>query len=149
MWSIFETSVQHAFRYEYGRKSRKETVCAKILIIDDSKMARQIVKRSLELIFAGTCVEVSSIGDAERAIELCRTQIFSVVFLDLTMPRVSGYDVLHRFHEEEIQQRVIVLSADIQSGAREAVLALGAEAFLEKPFEQEEAKKLLVAMGIV
>jgi two-component system, chemotaxis family, chemotaxis protein CheY len=123
-------------------------VITSVLIVDDSAIARRIAKRSMQLIFAKDELDIFEAADGERAIELCKNERYSLVLLDLTMPDISGYDVLRRLREDGIDQTVVVLSADIQPGARKAVLDLGAAAFLKKPFELEEAKKILKGLGV-
>ena len=57
----------------------------------------------------------------------------SVMFLDLTMPDMSGYQVLETLRHEDLNTFVIVVSADIQPQAQARVRELGAIAFVAKP----------------
>src|SRR3954469_23145376 len=119
----------------------------KVLIVDDSKTARIMCKRVLPASLQGDLVEAS--GGAE-ALTVCRSQPIEVMFLDLTMPDVDGYQVLETLKNEGRQSpRVIVMSADIQPEAQERIAALGAVGFLPKPASQAAIERFLQEHGML
>jgi DNA-binding response OmpR family regulator len=63
---------------------------------------------------------------------------FDLVVLDLMLPGLDGSEVLHRILDERPDQRVLVLSAVPEIGARVAALESGAADFLGKPFAVAE-----------
>jgi len=117
-----------------------------LLICDDSNMARKQVKRSLpdewdvDLTFATNGVE---------GIEAIRAGQGEMVFLDLTMPEMDGYEVLDKVKEEGHKCIIIVISADIQPEARERVMALGALDFIRKPVNKEKLAAILQTYGLL
>lgn len=121
----------------------------KVLIVDDSKMARKIIKQSVARLLGADVIEIEEASGGEEALALCRENRYLLVLLDLTMPDFSGYDLLKTIRDEKIEQRIVVLSADIQPGAKSEVLELGAVGFLEKPFEMETARELLAEIGVI
>jgi len=70
------------------------------------------------------------------------------MFLDLTMPGMTGFDVLETVRAEGLDSFVIVVSADIQPEARVRVKALGAVAFVEKPISSEKLLPILKEYGL-
>ena len=72
-----------------------------------------------------------------------------MVLLDLTMPGMNGFDVLAAMREKHIAARVIVVSADIQTKAKERVAALGATGFIEKPIKIEALRAVLTQLGVI
>jgi len=72
-----------------------------------------------------------------------------LMFLDLTMPEVDGYQVLKALQAEDSMPFVIVVTADIQPKARERVLALGAKAFLGKCITPEDISRVLEENGFL
>lgn len=102
----------------------------KILICDDSGMARKQMARALP---SGLAKDVSFAEHGAQAMSLLRESAFDILFLDLTMPVMDGYETLEAIRNEAIAVRVIVVSGDIQDEAQERTLGLGAAAFCQKP----------------
>jgi two-component system chemotaxis response regulator CheY len=107
---------------------------AKVLVVDDSALARRSTRRALET--AGyTVIEAE---DGLGALERYFVDKPDVVLLDLVMKGMYGLDVLAKLREMDGSARVIVISADIQTSSRELVSAGGASGFLNKPAKAEE-----------
>jgi two-component system chemotaxis response regulator CheY len=101
----------------------------KVLLVDDSGMARRITRRLLE--DAGyTVVEAE---DGLSALERFVIERPQLVLLDLVMKGMYGLDVLEKLREIDPAVRVIVVSADIQTSSRDMVRASGASGFINKP----------------
>jgi len=107
---------------------------ARILVVDDSGMARRNTRRALEA--AG--YEVVEAEDGLSALERYFVEKPALVLLDLVMKGMYGLDVLEKLRQMDPQARVVVISADIQSTSREMVAAAGAVGFLNKPAKAEE-----------
>ena len=102
-----------------------------ILYVDDEETLRTLVKN--QLLSEGYAVETADDGDT--AIRMLGTQEFSIILLDVRMPRVSGMEVLKFIKEQKIASRVIMLTAvDDLSVAIESV-KLGASDYLTKPYD--------------
>lgn len=104
----------------------------KILLIDDSALSRNILKR-----FLGETHLFVEAEDGMRGLELYFVEKPDLVFLDLTMPNMSGMEVLAQLKQLDPAARVIVGTADIQDLTREAAKTLGASAVVNKPFTPE------------
>ena len=107
---------------------------AKILVVDDSGMARRSTRRVLET--AG--YEVIEADDGLSALEQYFVERPAVVLLDLVMKGMYGIEVLTKLREMDPAARVIVISADIQTSSREMSSASGATGFLNKPAKAED-----------
>jgi two-component system chemotaxis response regulator CheY len=102
---------------------------SKVLLVDDSGLARRSTRRVLEQ--AGyTVVEAE---DGLSALELFSLERPDVVLLDLVMKGMYGLDVLSKLRELDPTARVVVMSADIQTSSRDLVQSAGAHGFLTKP----------------
>jgi two-component system chemotaxis response regulator CheY len=102
---------------------------AKVLLVDDSSLARRSTRRLLEN--AGyTVVEAE---DGLSALERFAIDKPDVVLLDLVMKGMYGLDVLRKLRELDPAARVIVVSADVQTSSHELVQAAGAAGFINKP----------------
>lgn len=117
-----------------------------ILVVDDSPMARKMLIRSLP---ADWDVDISQAGSGVEALAAYRAGKVDVMFLDLTMPEMDGYQVLETLRREDLNCLVIVVSADVQARAKERVHALGAIAFIQKPVDTEKVETVLRQYGIL
>lgn len=111
----------------------------RVLIVDDSALARRSSRRVLE----GAGYEVAEAEDGMSALEQYYVRKPDIVILDLVMKGMYGLDVLARMRELDPEARVIVVSADIQHSSRELVESAGGVGFLTKPVE---ADSLLAAV---
>lgn len=104
----------------------------KILVVDDNRMNRITLSRSLEQ--QGHVVSLAE--DGHQALEMLRSDEFDVVLLDIIMPEMDGYQVLERVKSDPATRDipVIVISAldEIDSAVR--CIEIGAEDYLPKPF---------------
>ena len=117
-----------------------------VLVVDDSPIARKMLIRALP---ADWDVQIAQAGNGVEALAAYRAGTVDVMFLDLTMPDMDGYQVLETLRKEDLNCLVIVVSADIQEKAQERVLALGAIAFIRKPVTADGLSDVLKQYGIV
>jgi two-component system chemotaxis response regulator CheY len=106
---------------------------ARVLVVDDSALARRSLRRILET--AG--YEVIEADEGMSALEQYFVHKPAVVILDLVMKGMYGLDVLAKLREIDPAVRVIVVSADVQQSSRELVESGGGVGFLTKPVEAE------------
>lgn len=112
---------------------------AKVLIVDDSSLARRMTRNLLEEL--GCTVEEAT--DGSQALERYFISRPDVVFLDMVMAGMYGLDVLTKLRELDPAARVIVATADIQTTTREQVRAAGAAAFVNKPLNRATVTDVL------
>ena len=104
-------------------------------------------KRMLPPNLLGDLLEASG---GQEALALCRAQSIDLMFLDLTMPDVDGYQVLEALKNEGLDKpKVVVISADIQPEARERIHRLGALGLLPKPATQAAIVTFLQGHGLL
>lgn len=119
---------------------------AKILIVDDSLVARMSLKSCIP---KDAGFEIKEGNDGSVGIALFQSFRPDVTFMDLTMPEVDGMTALKEIKKIDPTARVIILTADIQRRTIERVTELGAFAVVKKPPVKEavlaELKKALAA----
>lgn len=106
---------------------------SKILIVDDSSLARRTVRQALEAM--GHAVEEAS--DGAQALERYFLSRPDLVILDMVMNGMYGLEVLGKIRELNPEARVIVATADIQTSTLDQARAAGASAFLNKPINRQ------------
>ncbi len=115
-----------------------------VLVVDDSALSRKLVIRGFPPDWAR---DVRQAANGKEAMSALSTALPDLMLLDLTMPEMDGYEVLAACQGQGIGVCTIVLSADIQPRALERVLALGAAAFLKKPFDRAGLESVLTRIG--
>lgn len=117
-----------------------------VLVVDDSPIARKMLIRVLP---SNWDIEITQAGGGAEALAAYRSGKVDVMFLDLTMPEIDGYQVLETLRNEDMNCLVIVVSADIQPEAVERVLSMGAIAFIKKPVDAARVEAVLRQYGVI
>jgi two-component system, chemotaxis family, chemotaxis protein CheY len=112
---------------------------AKILIVDDSALARRMVRQFLEEL--GHTVDEAT--DGTVALQQYESNRHDVVILDLVMHGMNGLETLAKFRQLNAEAAVIVATADIQKSTREQARAAGAAALINKPLQKSELAEIL------
>ncbi len=115
---------------------------SKILIVDDSSLARRTVRAMLE----GMGHVVDEASDGAQAIERYYLQQPDLVVLDMVMSGMYGLEVLAKIRQLNPEARVIVITADIQDSTKEQVRAAGASAFINKPINRQKLTQTISAV---
>ena len=110
-----------------------------ILLIDDEKEICESIKMILE--YENYYVEYTT--DSEKGIEKLKYNSYDSLLLDIQMPGKNGFEILDWIRQNEIDIKVIIISA--HNSVENAVRAtkLGAFDFLEKPIDRD---KLLISV---
>ncbi|WP_298773768.1 response regulator [uncultured Shewanella sp.] len=111
-----------------------------VLICDDFALARKQIVRSFPPQWD---IDVTYAVNGLEAVEAIRQGKGELVFLDLNMPIMSGFDVLNMVQSEKINCQIIIVSADIQISTLMRAKSLGALDFIQKPVNPESLKYLL------
>lgn len=115
----------------------------KILIIDDESLVRLSLKRAFES--KGDKVFLAE--DGQIGLEIWKREVPDLIFLDVIMPKLTGPEVLTEMGKNKTG-KVILISAYAGEQNQETAKQMGADLFLEKPFENifdvvDKAKKLV------
>jgi len=117
----------------------------KITICDDSPLARRQLSRAIKSWDA----EVSLVENGDQAIEAISQGKAQLLFLDLNMPVMDGYQVLQKIREQNLKTIVIVVSGDVQKKAMIKVKELGAIAFITKPIKLDKLHQIIDKFGLL
>jgi len=115
---------------------------AKILLVDDSGLAR----RNMRAILEPAGYQIVEAEDGMSALERYFLEKPDLVLLDLVMRGMAGFDVLKKLQEMDARARVIVVSADIQDSSKEMAETGGASAFLTKPVDRGEMLRVVASL---
>lgn len=120
---------------------RGERTSMKILIVDDSRVSRMFVRKALPERIRETA-DFREAENGEQAIATYKEWHPSLVLLDLTMPGMTGFEVLEALKAFDPGAQVVIVSADIQQSAVEKVMQLGALTHINKPIDTQKLETL-------
>lgn len=109
---------------------------ARILIVEDEPN----IAESLSFILMRADFEVDAVADGAEALDRLRRQPFGALILDIMLPGMNGFEILRAVRADRATATlpVIVLSAKGQASDRRTAEAIGASAFITKPFSNAE-----------
>lgn len=113
----------------------------KYLVVDDSKLARLSLIKSLKVHIGEA--EIFQAVNGVEAVEIVKNEKPDIAFLDLTMPIMNGYEALPKMLEFHSKLKVVVVSADIQEKAKTMVIKLGAQLHVQKPINVQKMQDIL------
>ena len=111
----------------------------RVLIVDDEVRFLKTLSQRLEL----RGLEVTGHSNGQDAVETARQQEFDLALLDLTMPGMSGEQVLDVLRAEHPDMEVVILTGHGSIDSAIACTRQGAYSYLQKPCEEEELFKVL------
>ena len=104
---------------------------ARLLVVDDNKVNRLLLTRSLEL-------QGHSVASAENgrvALEMLRREVFDLLLLDMEMPEMDGFQVLEQLvNDRQLRELPVIVTSSLEGIAHVVrCIELGAEDYLSKP----------------
>ena len=105
-----------------------------ILLVEDEEHLHEALKLNLEL----EGYEVSSAMDGKIALDMLQNAVFDLIILDIMLPNVDGFTIIEKLRLNNNLTPILVLSAKNSSFNRVQGLKLGADDYLNKPFNLEE-----------
>lgn len=122
----------------------------KILIVDDEAFIRLLLEQTLEDL-EDKGVELISAENGEEALAMVKSERPGLVFLDVMIPRMSGFDVC-RVIKRDLKLEdvyVVILTAKGQEYDKEIGRQVGADLYVTKPFDPDELLELATRILMV
>lgn len=120
----------------------------KVLIVDDSALARQVVRAAVMAVLGSA--EFIEAEDGAVALRTLNTKEIDLVFCDLNMPVLDGHALLARLRGLAHHKKtpVIILSSLINDAKSAQLRAAGANVVLKKPFSPQQIRDSLKSVGL-
>lgn len=122
----------------------------KILIVDDESHIRLLLEQTLEEL-EDEGIELLTATNGREALETIKTEHPQLVFLDVMMPHLNGFDVCSTVkHELNLQDiYIIMLTAKGQEFDKQKGVEVGADLYMTKPFDPDEVlEKSIQILGL-
>ncbi len=130
---------------EPAPEKAEEPARLRVLFVDDSVSVRKVAERALQALG----VEVTLAVDGVDALEKLHARPFDLVFTDLEMPRMHGYELIRelRFLPAFRSLPVVVVTSRSGKKHREEAKAVGATHYMTKPFSPQSLASALSMFG--
>jgi two-component system cell cycle response regulator DivK len=108
----------------------------KILIVEDNQDSRELVVKVLK----NKGYQTIEAADGEEALEKAATERPDLILLDISIPKIDGYEVAKRLKSQEEFKDIpiVALTAHAMKGDREKVIVSGFEGYISKPINVRE-----------
>ncbi len=106
----------------------------RILVVEDEEQIRKMIKLNLEM----DGFEVVETDNGRKALEIINQQHFDLLILDVMLPEVDGFQICQQVRIRNTKVGIIIVSAKDTSADRINGLKMGADDYLNKPFNLEE-----------
>jgi CheY-like chemotaxis protein len=120
---------------EILKKGNQKTV----LLVDDHNYSLIVLKKMIEK----SGINVISVQNGLEAIKVCQEHKIDLVFMDIKMPVMDGYNAMLRIKELKPDMKVIAETAYALSGDRSKILDAGFDEYLPKPITLESLEEVL------
>lgn len=116
----------------------------KVLVVDDKKVIGDLFEFTLG--YNGHQVKI--VENAEDAIHLMQKEPFDIAFLDIVMPGIDGVQLIGEIRKLDAHIPLVMMSGFSVEYKKQMAKTLGAVAFLRKPFEYDDIKRVIkIALG--
>lgn len=123
----------------------------RLLIAEDTASVRDILQRQLDKIG----VEADFVTNGREALDALATGKYGILFTDLHMPEIDGYQLVSLIREKEekkggaVHLPIVALTADVQMAQRQTYLSHGFDECLLKPVSLGQFRRLLIRWGLL
>ena len=111
----------------------------KVLVIDDEQGIRDLFIQALE----EDDYEVLTVDNGEQGLDIIKSEMPNVIFLDLKLPGIDGLEVLKRISDLQSKPIVIMITGHGTIAKAAKTMDLGAYDYIVKPFDIDDIIKLM------
>jgi CheY-like chemotaxis protein len=112
----------------------------KLLVVEDDLPSLELMTEVFESLKA----QVKPISDSAKAADLINQEKFDGIFLDLEMPRISGFELAHKVRQSTWNKTtpIVIVSGREERDTMNQAFATGATFFLQKPVDRQKLSSL-------
>ncbi len=119
-----------------------------LLVADDNAVNQQVAQMILKRLGYAS----DAVGNGAEAIQASQLQNYDIIFLDVQMPEMDGYEAARRLralwaHNEARRPRLVAVTSNAMQGDRELCMAAGMDDYITKPVRVEEIRAVLERWG--
>jgi signal transduction histidine kinase/CheY-like chemotaxis protein len=113
-----------------------------ILLVEDNSINQKVAKS----IFKNIGYEIELAANGAEAIEKTKSNNYDIIFMDLFMPEMDGFEAAEKIRKAGIKTPIIAMSADSDDERKTKSVLAGMDEYLPKPAKVETVKQLLIKL---
>lgn len=113
-----------------------------ILLVEDNSINQKVAKS----IFKNIGYEIELAANGAEAIEKIKNNNYDIIFMDLFMPEMDGFEATEQIRKAGIKIPIIAMSADSDDERKAKSVLAGMDEYLPKPAKVETVKQLLIKL---
>jgi len=114
-------------------------VSRRALVAEDAKANQALIQVLLQKMG----FEVTIVEDGQQAIEQVRKEAFDIIFMDMQMPVVNGYDATQQIKAMGIRTPVIAVTAHAMKGDEQKCFDAGCDDYIAKPIDRKKMEQII------
>jgi PAS domain S-box-containing protein len=124
---------------DQSNKTDKMKFSGKVLVAEDIKTNQMLMKSLLEKMG----IEVTMAEDGNQAMQKAFAQEFDLIFVDIQMPNMDGYEAIKALRAEGMATPIIALTANVMKGDDKKCIEAGSDGYLAKPIDRYKLTEIL------
>jgi two-component system cell cycle response regulator DivK len=114
----------------------------KALIVEDNEFNQIVLQDMLQILFPQ--LEVTLHNSAVESLEIGGHQQYDIIFSDIDMPGIDGFEFYTKLREEcQVGMPILAITALAVSGDKEKILMHGFDAYISKPIDLDNLKEVV------
>ena len=122
-----------------NKLAETQKLSGRVLVIEDDK-TNQLV---LSLLLEKMGLEVTVANDGHEAVEEAQEESFDLIFMDMEMPKLSGYEATEMLRAKGVKGPIIALTGHAMKGDREKCIRAGCDDYFAKPISYSMLHKII------
>lgn len=114
----------------------------RVVIVEDEKRARLVIRRLLSQIEPQTVV-VGECSNAADGMRIIQKQLPDLVFVDIRMPEMNGLDMIRQLRQKKIDAEFVIVSGYSEFGYAQTGIELGVVGYILKPLTYEDMEQVV------
>jgi len=127
---------------EYTQESpetAQEKYSGNILVAEDNPSNQKLI----EILLKRMGLQISLVEDGQRAVDATASQSFDLIFMDMQMPVMNGYEATEALRQEGLTTPIVALTANAMKKDKQKCLDAGCDGYLAKPVDREKLSEIL------
>ena len=126
-------------RADESRKADPTMFSGNVLVAEDVEGGQKLMK----LMLSKLGVDVVIAEDGRQAIEAALSQSFDLIFMDMQMPHMNGYEATRILKQQGYETPIVALTANAMKGDDQKCVEAGCDDYLTKPMDRRELLRIL------
>jgi signal transduction histidine kinase/CheY-like chemotaxis protein/HPt (histidine-containing phosphotransfer) domain-containing protein len=114
--------------------TERAKLTGRVLVAEDSRTNQMLIKLLLEKLG----LQITIAQDGKKAVEKALSKSFNLIFMDIQMPNMNGFEATKKLRSEGITTPIVALTAHAMKGDDEKCISAGFNDYLTKPLNREK-----------